>query len=130
MSIQLHTLTGSYYIAQFMEIQNIDVVFGLTGGYIHHTIDAICENNIIEFITCHHEQAAAFAADGYSRITGKPGICMGISGPGGINMLAGIAHAYYDSYPVICITGQVNLNEMVKDRKIRQRAQLFSAHSC
>jgi len=113
-------LKGCEYIASFIQEQDIDIIFGLTGGYIHHTIDAICEKSKINFITVHHEQAASFAADGYSRISGKPGICMGLSGPGGINMLAGIAHAYYDSYPIICITGQVNLNEMVGERKIRQ----------
>ena len=113
-------IQGAEYIANFIQKQNIEVVFGLTGGYIHHTIDAICEKTKVKFITVHHEQSPSFAADGYSRISNKHGVCMGISGPGGINMLAGIAHAFYDSYPIICITGQVNLNEMVGERKIRQ----------
>jgi acetolactate synthase-1/2/3 large subunit len=112
---------GSKWIASFIKRQGVDVVFGMTGGYIHHSIDAVCETPGMRFITVHNEQGAALAADAYARVSGKMGVCMAISGPGGINFLQGTAQSYYDSYPVLNITGQVNLAEMVNGRPgIRQ----------
>ncbi len=68
----------------------------------------------------HHEQGAAFAAEGFARITGVPGVAMATSGPGATNLLTGIASCYFDSTPAVFITGQVNRNEMKGDRAIRQ----------
>jgi acetolactate synthase-1/2/3 large subunit len=74
----------------------------------------------INIVTMHHEQAAAFAAEGYARQTGKPGVALATSGPGATNLLTGIASCYFDSVPAVFITGQVNTNEQKGDRSIRQ----------
>ena len=68
----------------------------------------------------HHEQAAAFAAEGYARITGLPGVALATSGPGATNLLTGIGSCFFDSTPAIFITGQVNRHELKGDREIRQ----------
>ena len=68
----------------------------------------------------HHEQAAAFAAEAYGRITGLPGVALATSGPGATNLITGIGSCYFDSTPALFITGQVNRNEQKGDRKIRQ----------
>ncbi|MDP3961990.1 MAG: thiamine pyrophosphate-binding protein, partial [Pseudorhodobacter sp.] len=110
----------SEYIANFLSAQDIKFVFEVTGGMITHLIDAIHRQGKINLISCHHEQAAAFAADGMSRVTGLPGVAMATSGPGATNMLTGIGTCYFDSSPAIFITGQVNTYEQKGNRAIRQ----------
>ena len=68
----------------------------------------------------HHEQAAAFAAEGTARISGVPGVAIATSGPGATNLLTGIGSCYFDSTPAVFITGQVNRDERKGDRPIRQ----------
>ena len=68
----------------------------------------------------HHEQAAAFAAEAFGRMTGVPGVAMATSGPGATNLLTGIGSCYFDSTPAVFITGQVNRDEQKGDRAIRQ----------
>ncbi len=85
-----------------------------------HLTDSAYKHEGMNLICCHHEQAAAFAADSMARVTGIPGIAMATSGPGATNLLTGIAACYFDSSPAIFITGQVNVNEQKKDRPIRQ----------
>ena len=68
----------------------------------------------------HHEQSAAFAAEGFARMTGIPGIALATSGPGATNLLTGIGSCYFDSVPCIFITGQVNRQELKLERNIRQ----------
>jgi acetolactate synthase-1/2/3 large subunit len=62
-----------------------------------------------------HEQAAAFAADGYARVTGKPGVCLGTSGPGATNLITGLTSAMMDSIPIVALTGQVPAPLIGKD---------------
>ncbi len=110
----------SDYIAQFLHHHKITHVFEVAGGMIAHILDALHLDGRMDIISVHHEQAAAFAADAYGRITGKPGIAMATSGPGATNLLTGIAGCYFDSSPAIFITGQVNLQEQKGTLKIRQ----------
>jgi acetolactate synthase I/II/III large subunit len=88
---------------------------------ITHLIDAIHRQGEINLISCHHEQAAAFAADAVARVTGRPGVAMATSGPGAINLLTGIGTCYFDSSPAIFITGQVNTYEKKGNKPIRQQ---------
>lgn len=83
-----------------------DVAFGVTGGCIISAVDGFYKQGL-RLIPMHHEQSAAMAADAYSRMTGKLGLCYSTSGPGGQNMLTGLACAYFDSIPVLGIVGQV-----------------------
>lgn len=88
---------------------------------ITHLLDSIYRQGKVRLISCHHEQAAAFAADAMARITGRPGVAMATSGPGATNLLTGIGTCYFDSSPAIFITGQVNTYEQKGSRPLRQQ---------
>jgi acetolactate synthase-1/2/3 large subunit len=111
---------GSEVIARFLVDQGVESVFELVGGMIVHLLDSIHQDGRIRIVSMHHEQGAAFAAEGFARITGVPGVAMATSGPGATNLLTGVASCYFDSTPAVFITGQVNRNEMKGDRPIRQ----------
>jgi acetolactate synthase-1/2/3 large subunit len=111
---------GSEVIARFLYDQGVESVFELVGGMIVHLLDSIHQDGRIRIVSMHHEQGAAFAAEGFARITGVPGVAMATSGPGATNLLTGVASCYFDSTPAVFITGQVNRNEMKGDRPIRQ----------
>ncbi|MFM9824523.1 thiamine pyrophosphate-binding protein [Flavobacterium sp.] len=110
----------SDFIAAFLVKKGIKSVFELSGGMITHILDSLNQKTDINIITMHHEQAAAFAAEGYARVTGLPGIALATSGPGATNLLTGIGSCFFDSTPAIFITGQVNRHELKGDRGIRQ----------
>jgi acetolactate synthase-1/2/3 large subunit len=95
-------------------------VFEMSGGMIAHLLDSLAERTRIRIVSMHHEQAAAFAADAWGRMTGIPGVAMATSGPGATNLLTGIGSCYFDSSPAVFITGQVNRHELRGDRAIRQ----------
>ncbi|MFH1612887.1 MAG: biosynthetic-type acetolactate synthase large subunit, partial [bacterium] len=82
-------------------------MFGYPGGAVLPIFDALYDSPIKFYLT-RHEQAAAHAADGYARATGKVGVCLATSGPGATNLVTGIATAYMDSIPMVAFTGQVN----------------------
>jgi len=110
----------SDYIADFLKNQGIRHVFTITGGASAHLIDSIAKTEGIDYICPQHEQAGAMAADAYSRVTGNLGAAIATSGPGATNMLTGVCCAYYDSVPVIYITGQVSTLKLKGDSGIRQ----------
>ncbi len=113
-------MKAAKFIASFLKTQGITHVFELSGGMITHLLDAIAEIKGIDIITMHHEQGAAFAADGIARASNKPGIALATSGPGATNLLTGIGSCYFDSSPALFITGQVNPNEQRGTKPIRQ----------
>lgn len=92
----------------------------LTGGAAAHLIDSVAKNPDIDYICTQHEQAAAMAADAYSRVTGNLGAAIATSGPGATNLITGACCAYYDSIPVIYITGQVATFRSHKGTGVRQ----------
>jgi len=110
----------SDYVAEFLVKQNVKEVFGITGGAIAHIFDSLGNNKNIEYICPQHEQAAAMAADAYSRISGNLGVAVATSGPGATNLLTGVGCSYYDSIPVLLITGQVSTTRLKREEKIRQ----------
>jgi acetolactate synthase-1/2/3 large subunit len=113
-------MKASDYIATFLAKKGVTHVFELSGGMITHILDSLNQKTDINIITMHHEQAAAFAADAYGRVTGIPGVALATSGPGATNLLTGIGSCYFDSAPAVFITGQVNRHEQKGDRAIRQ----------
>jgi acetolactate synthase-1/2/3 large subunit len=113
-------MKASDFIAGFLEKKGISSVFELSGGMITHILDSLNQKTQINVITMHHEQAAAFAAEGFARVTGLPGVALATSGPGATNLLTGIGSCFFDSTPAIFITGQVNRHEQKGDRNIRQ----------
>ena len=97
----------SDYVAEFLAAQGIRHVFAITSGASIHLIHSIADRDDIDFVCPHHEQAGAMAADAYSRVTGNLGAALATSGPGATNMITGICCAWFDSVPVLYITGQV-----------------------
>jgi acetolactate synthase-1/2/3 large subunit len=107
-------VTGSEILLESLSHQKVDVFFGLPGGAVLPLYDALYSHGIRHLLV-RHEQAAAFAADGYARVTGKPGVCLGTSGPGATNLITGLTSAMMDSIPVVALTGQVPLPMIGKD---------------
>ncbi len=102
-------LTGAAAVWESIVREGVDTVFGISGGAVIHLYHALPDFPIHHVLT-RHEQAAAHAADGYARATGKVGVCIATSGPGATNLVTGLATAYMDSSPVVAITGQVSSN--------------------
>ena len=100
-------LTGAEIVCESLLIEGGDVVFGLPGGAVLPLYGALSTYPAIRHILVRHEQAAAMAADGFSRATGRVGVCLATSGPGATNLVTGIAAAQMDSVPMVAITGQV-----------------------
>jgi len=97
---------GAEILVQSLIEEGVEVMFGYPGGVLLHIFDVLYDSPI-KFILVRHEQAAAHAADGYARATGKVGVCIATSGPGATNLTTGIATANMDSVPIVAITGQV-----------------------
>jgi acetolactate synthase-1/2/3 large subunit len=110
----------SDYVIEFLKAENIHHVFLYPGGAITHLMDSLYKTPDIKAVVVHHEQAGAFAAEAYARVTGNLGIAMATSGPGATNMITGIGSAFFDSIPCLYLTGQVNSYEYKWDKPIRQ----------
>ncbi|MBQ8371785.1 MAG: biosynthetic-type acetolactate synthase large subunit [Clostridia bacterium] len=109
-------LTGAQIIIRTLIEQGVTDVFGYPGGQVINIYDAIYQyRDEINHILTAHEQGAAHAADGYSRATGKVGVCIATSGPGATNLVTGIATAMLDSIPMVAITGNVPCSLIGKD---------------
>ena len=99
-------MKGAEVAIKCLENEGVDVLFAYPGGASMEFHQALCGSSI-DVILPRNEQGGAFAAAGYSRATGKTGVCMATSGPGATNLLTGIADAYMDSIPLIILTGQI-----------------------
>ena len=111
----------SDYIVKFLENMNINYVYGMIGGAITHIFDSLSKSKKIKFIHCYHEQAAAFGASASAKLSGNLAVVFATSGPGATNLITGIADAYFDSSPVLFITGQVNTYDFKYELKVRQK---------
>ncbi|MFC1539324.1 biosynthetic-type acetolactate synthase large subunit [Candidatus Latescibacterota bacterium] len=100
-------LSGAEIFIECLRKEKVDTMFGYPGGVVIPLFDKLFDANDIHFVLTRHEQAAAHAADGYARATGKTGVCLATSGPGATNLVTGIATAYMDSIPMVAFTGQV-----------------------
>jgi len=100
-------LTGAEIVVRCLREEGVEYVFGYPGGAILHVYDALYNQDDVKHILVRHEQAAAHAADGYARASGKPGVVLVTSGPGVTNAVTGIATAYMDSIPMVVLSGQV-----------------------
>ncbi len=104
---ETNKLTGAEIIVKALQNEGVEKIFGYPGGAILPFYDALFRQNKLHHILTRHEQAAAHAAEGYARSTGKVGVITVTSGPGATNAITGLADAYLDSIPVVCISGQV-----------------------
>ncbi len=107
-------LTGAQVLVKSLELEGISTIFGYPGAAICPFYDALLDSTITHILT-RNEQGAAHAASGYSRVTGKTGVCVSTSGPGATNLITGIATAYSDSIAMVAITGQVSLDLIGRD---------------
>lgn len=108
-------MTGAQIVCESLLREGVEVMFGMLGGAILPLYDALPQYPRLRHILVRHEQAAAHAADGYARVTGKVGVCLATSGPGAANLVTGIANAHLDSSPIVAITGQVARHFIGKD---------------
>jgi acetolactate synthase-1/2/3 large subunit len=109
--------TGARITIDALKREGVKVIFGIPGLSNMQLYDAFIEdlkNGELRHVLMRHEQAAAHAADGYARASGVPGVCTATSGPGATNLVTGLITAYWDSSPVIAITGQVPRNSIGK----------------
>ncbi|MBN1525761.1 MAG: thiamine pyrophosphate-binding protein [Spirochaetales bacterium] len=103
---QLKQKTCAEVLVEYLEIEGVEYVFGVSGGTVISLLEAIDKSEKISFIMCKHEGSASFMADMYARMTGKTGVCLSTAGPGATNMLTGVACAQMDNIPLLAITGQ------------------------
>lgn len=104
---EIKTLTGAEIFIECLKEEGVDEIFGYPGGVILHIYDELYKHPEVKHYLVRHEQGALHAAEGYARVTGKPGVALVTSGPGACNAITGIANAYYDGYPMVVFTGQV-----------------------
>src|SRR5678815_3435680 len=100
------TRIAAYQLTDYLERLGVEVIFGLCGHTVIGMLDALGKSRV-RFITTRHEQTAAHAADGYARVTGKPGVLLSHLGPGLTNAATGVANAALDSIPMVVIAGDV-----------------------
>ncbi|MDR2209547.1 MAG: biosynthetic-type acetolactate synthase large subunit [Azoarcus sp.] len=108
-------LTGAEILIRCLQHEKTEYVFGYPGGAVLYLYDALFQQDNIRHVLVRHEQAAVHAADGYARSTGKTGVALVTSGPGATNAVTGIATAYYDSIPLVVISGQVTTSLIGQD---------------
>lgn len=118
-------ITGAEAIVKSLENEGVSVVFGYPGAAICPFYDALTKSGNIRHILVRQEQNAGHAANGYARVTGKPGVCIATSGPGATNLITALATAYMDSIPVVAITGQVSSDLLGRD--VFQEADITGA---
>ena len=107
MSRETTRMLGSDAILRSLEAEGVDTVFGIPGGAILPTYDAIARGTTVRHVLARHEQGAGHMAEGYARASGRVGVAIATSGPGATNLVTPIADAWMDSTPLVCITGQV-----------------------
>jgi acetolactate synthase I/II/III large subunit len=112
------TTSANRNVAQLLvaclENEGVEFVFGLPGEENLHMVDALADSSI-RFITTRDERGAAFMADTYGALTGRPGVCLATLGPGAINLMLGIANAQLDSHPLVAIAAQAGLGRIYKE---------------
>ena len=101
-------LAGASFLLEQLAELGVDTMFGYPGGAVLPLYDALVQRDRIRHVLVRHEQAAVHAAQGYARSTGKLGVVLVTSGPGGTNTLTGLTDALMDSVPLLCVAGQVN----------------------
>ncbi len=107
-------MNGAEALIKFLEDKGVDVAFGYPGGPVLVLYEAIYKRRF-NHILVRHEQGAAHAAEGYAKVTGRPGVCIATSGPGATNLVTGLADAMLDSVPVFAITGAVARKDTGRD---------------
>ena len=111
----------SDYVMDLLVKKGVSVIFMVSGGGIMHLVDSVGNRQGMTYICNYHEQACAYSAEAYSRVTGRIGACLVTTGPGGTNALTGVASAWVDSIPILVLSGQVRRDLIADYTKVRQR---------
>lgn len=119
----VQSMKGARAVVELLEEQKVKVMFGIPGGVLLPFYDELVQSDI-RHVLVRHEQCAGHMADGYARVSKKPGVCIATSGPGATNLVTGVATAYMDSSPMVAITGQVATGVLGNDAF--QEADSFS----
>ncbi len=107
-------MKASLLFVKCLENEGVKTIYGIPGEENIDVMDSLLDSSI-EFITCRHEQVAAFMADVHGRLTGQAGVCLATLGPGATNLITGVADAQLDSAPVVAIAGQAGTNRLHKE---------------
>ena len=107
-------MKASDLFVRCLEAEGVERIYGVPGEENADVMISLLDSSI-DFILCRHEQAAAFAADAYGRLTGKAGVCLGTLGPGATNLVTGVADANMDRAPLVCIIGQASTRRLHKE---------------
>lgn len=119
-------MNGAELFIRCLLNEGVEYIFGLPGEENLHLIEAL-RGSPITFVTCRHEQGAAFMADVYGRLTGRPGVCLATLGPGATNLVTGVADANLDHAPLIAIAGQAATSQLHKEsHQVLDLAALFA----
>lgn len=113
--IVVTTMTAGQAVAEALVQLGVRHVFGMAGSCLLEILDRMYDHEELHFMTVRHEQAAALMADGYGRMTGRPGVCLANNGPGAMNMVTGVANAMLAQSPVLAITGAPMMKDMFRD---------------
>lgn len=113
-------MTVADFVIKTLAEYGISEMFVVSGAANAYLIDAFTRTDRTKYVVVMHEQAGGFAAEGYAKISGKPGVAIATSGPGGMNLVTPIGNCFYDSVPCIFLTGQINSNFLRSDDSIRQ----------
>ena len=111
----MNKLSGAQIVIESLLAEGVDTIFGYPGGAILPTYDALIQNPHLRHVLVRHEQGASHMAEGYARVSGRPGVVLVTSGPGATNTVTGIADAYMDSTPMVVISGQVSSTMLGND---------------
>jgi acetolactate synthase-1/2/3 large subunit len=123
---QALSLSAAELLVKCLENEGVDYIFGIPGEENIDVMDALLSSPI-KFVTCHHEQGAAFMADVYGRLTGRAGVCMSTLGPGATNLITGVADANMDRAPIVAIAGQGATTRLHKEsHQILDLVNLFA----
>ncbi|MDH3360663.1 MAG: acetolactate synthase large subunit, partial [Desulfobulbaceae bacterium] len=126
-------MNGAQLLLKCLEGEGVEYIFGIPGEENLHIMDALLDSPI-EFITCRHEQGAAFMADVYGRLTGRAGVCLATLGPGATNLITGVADADMDNAPLVAIAGQASTTRLHKESHqvldLEQMFQPITKYSC
>ena len=101
-------MSGADIVIEYLKAEGVTHVFGVVGSSILDLMDSLARSPQIRYVQTQHEQAAAYMADGYARVTGRPGVCVATVGPGATNLIGGVAQAFLESSPVLALCGEVH----------------------
>ncbi|HEU4673332.1 MAG TPA: acetolactate synthase large subunit [Candidatus Limnocylindrales bacterium] len=113
-SLESHR-TGADLLVECLEAEGVEYVFSVPGEETLDVLDSLSRSASIRHVTTRHEQGAAFMADVYGRLTGRPGVAMATLGPGATNLVTGVADAFLDHAPLVAITGQTGIDKLHKE---------------